>query len=341
MKTNHRATILIASALIALILSACGPAASAVTPSPAIEESTQPPATEQPTALPEPTSELPAEETFSVTVTDGLGTEVTLNKKPQRIVSMTLGTDEILLDLVGPERLGAITYLASDPTTSNIAERLELAQIPNVIQPNPSPEQIIALEPDLVFVATFTDPAVIQQLRDAGMTVFAVGFFSSVEAIQQNILTIGEMVGEPDRAAEMVAQMDAELDEISQAVAGASGEKPTVLYLASQGWVAGSATTTDDIITRAGGVNAAAALTDWNQVSEEAIIEMDPAFVILSPYVTEEEFIANPVFADMAAVREGHAVPISDAYMSATSQYIVRGVRSVAHLLYPDLVPEK
>ncbi len=285
-----------------------------------------------------PTQAPPTEEPFSASAVDGLGNEVTLNAKPQRIVSMTLGTDEILLDLVGPERLIAVTYLAADATTSNIAERPELAQIPNVIQPNPSPEQIIALEPDLVFVATFTDSTMIQQLRDAGLPVFAVGFFSSIEAMQQNILTIGDLVGEPEKAAAMVDEMNARLQAIAEAVAGK--EKPSVLYLASDGWVAGSGTTVDDIIVRAGGVNAAADLVDWNQVSEEVIIQMDPDYVILSPYVTDEEFINNPVFANLKAVQQGHVMAISDAYMSATSQYIVRGVEEVARFLYPELVPE-
>jgi iron complex transport system substrate-binding protein len=313
MDRKHWLTLTVMLAL-ALALSACGTAATA-TPS-------------------------PTEEPFSAAVTDGLGAEIALSAKPQRIVSVTLGTDEILLDLVGPDRLVGVTYLASDATTSNIADRPELAQVPNVIEANPSPEQIIALEPDLVFVATFTDTAVIQQLKDAGLPVFAVGFFSSIEAMQENILTIGELVGEPEKAQQMVDQMDADLQAVAEAVAGAGGEKPTVLYLASSGWVAGSATTTDDIITRAGGINTATDLVDWNQVSEEAIIEMDPDYVILSPYVTEDEFIANPVYANLKAVQEGHVLAISDAYMSATSQYIVRGVEEVAHFLYPELVPE-
>jgi len=288
-----------------------------------------------------PTEEVaPTEEPFSVSVVDGLGNEVALNAKPQRIVSMTLASDEILLDLVGPERLIAVTYLAADATTSNIAERPELAQIPNVIQPNPSPEQIIALEPDLVFVATFTDATVIQQLRDAGLSVFAVGFFTSIDAMQQNILTIGELVGEPQKAAAMVDEMNARLQAVAEAIAGAAEEKPSVLYLASDGWVAGSGTTVDDIITHAGGVNAAADLVDWNQVSEEAIIQMDPDYVILSSYVTDEEFASNPVFANLKAVRQGHVMAISDAYMSAASQYIVRGVEEVARFLYPERMPE-
>lgn len=276
---------------------------------------------------------------FSVSATDAMGNQVDLTARPARIISLTLGTDEILLDLVGPERLIGITYLASDASTSNIADRTEIKRIPNTVKADP--EQIISLQPDLVFVGTFTDKAVLDQLKGAGVKVYAVGSFNSIQAMEDNIRAIGKVVGEEAKAEEMVAGMNAALDQVAQTIARAQGEKPTVLYLANDGWAAGSATTVDDIITRAGGVNAAADLTDWNQVSQEAIIGYDPDVVILSTYVTDDEFLKNPAYASLKAVTNGRVVALSDAHMSATSQYIVRGVEDVARVLYPDLFAKK
>lgn len=319
--------------LIASLLAACGTGGAA----------TEVPAVEQPTqdTAPEPT-ELATEaaEAFSVTVTDGLGRAVTLDSRPQRIVSATLGTDEILLDLVGPERLIAVSHLADEAATSNIADHPLLPQIEHVIETGPDPEQIISLEPDLVFVASFTDAAVLKQLDDAGVTYFALGDFTSIEAMQQNILTIGDLVGEPDIAAGLVAEMEAIVTRIYDTVYSIETERPSVLYLSTDGWVAGANTTVDDIVVRAGGVNAAAHLNGWNQVSAEAIIEINPDVVILSPYVTDEEFKANPAFASLDAVMNGRVYPITDAHMSAVSQYIVLGVVDLAKLLYPDIFPE-
>ncbi len=311
------------TALLTLLLVACSPA---LTPPPAMVE--------------EPV-EVPVEEAFPITITDALGNDVTLQSQPTRIVSLTLGTDEILLDLVGPQRLIGVTYLAADPATSNIADRPELAQIPNAL--DTSPEPIIALEPDLVLVASFTDPAVVDQLKAAGVPVFVIGSFTSIQAMQENILTLGELVGEAERAREMVEAMNDRLAAVEAAVSQAEGQPPRVLYLASGGWVAGSATTVDDIIVRAGGINAAAeaGLVDWNQVNEEAIIEMRPDVVVLSTYVTDEEFLANPAFANLDAVQNGQVIAISDAHMSATSQYIVQGVEDLAAFLYPDLFPSE
>jgi iron complex transport system substrate-binding protein len=326
--------------ILAAMLAACAPAATtepteAMTAEPTAEIATE--------AATEATAEQTAEatgEAFNVTATDGLGNEITLTEKPQRIVSLTLGTDETLLDLVGPERLIGVTYLASDATLSNIADNPALAEVENVVEADP--EQIIALEPDLVFAASFTDSAVLEQLQSAGVTVYAVGSFTSIEAMQDNILEIGRLVGEEEKAQGLVETMNDQLAELDSVISTVEGEQPTVLYLTPGGWVAGSATTVDDIITRAGGINAAgeAGLADWNQINEEAIIEMNPDVVILSTYVTDDEFLNNPAFAGLSAIINGRVYPLTDRCMSATSQYIVCGVEEATKVIYPELFGE-
>ena len=60
--------------------------------------------------------------TFPRTITDGAGNKVTLNAKPVRIVSVALVADEMLLALVDPSRLIAVTANSLDPAQSNIAD---------------------------------------------------------------------------------------------------------------------------------------------------------------------------------------------------------------------------
>ncbi len=338
---HKRISLLAFPALIlALLLSACAAPAPAATqePSPPLVDTQEAASEPVVAATEEATEEAPVEGDFPLTVTDALGNEVTIPAKPQRIISLTLGTDEILLSLVGPERLIGVTYLAQDETTSNIASDPDLAKVANSLEADP--EQVIALEPDLVIVASFTNPAVLDQLVSAGLTVYVVGNFISIDAMEENILQIGALVGEDAAAQAMVASMDESLAVVADEVSQAGGDPPRVLYFTSGGWVAGSATTVDDMIVRAGGVNAAAeaGLVDWNQVGEEAVLTMNPDAVILSPYVTDDEFKTNPVYATLNAVVSDRVVTISDAYMSATSQYIVLGVEAVAHLLHPELV---
>ena len=55
--------------------------------------------------------------------------------------------------------------------------------------------------------------------------------------------------------------MDGVLLSVEARLAEISPSPPTVIYLAADGWIAGAGTLPADIITRAGGVNAAAAVT--------------------------------------------------------------------------------
>ena len=83
------------------------------------------------------------------TLTDGLGTDVTIEAPPQRIVSLSLAVDETLLPVLGPERFAAVTAFAQDPAISNVA--VLASEVENAIVSSDDVEQIISLEPDLVF----------------------------------------------------------------------------------------------------------------------------------------------------------------------------------------------
>ncbi len=62
---------------------------------------------------------------YPLTVTDDGGTPVTLAAKPVRIASLTMFTDEVLLDLVDPSRIVAVTTFAADPAISNVTARAD------------------------------------------------------------------------------------------------------------------------------------------------------------------------------------------------------------------------
>lgn len=85
-------------------------------------------------------------------VVDSTGTKMHFTKKPERIVSLTISTDEILLELVAVERIAALTYLVDDPGISNAVEKSK--KVSARLDGN-SAEAILALKPDLVIVADF------------------------------------------------------------------------------------------------------------------------------------------------------------------------------------------
>ena len=277
---------------------------------------------------------------FPRTVKDSQGSDVVVSHEPVRIVSATLGTDEVLFSLINFAHLAAITSNAADPAQSNI---VPLADRVKTHLAKADPEAIIALNPDLIFVASYTDPGVIKQLKDAKLPVFVVGNFNSIKDIENNIRLIGKAVGEEVAAESVVLGMEAKLLAISQAIKGA---KPaSVLYYAPGGSSDGPGTLIDDIITRAGGVNAVVVggIKDaYPQLNDEFVVNQNPDFIMLAGFNSYspgfiDNFSKNPKFQTLNALRNKHAVVANDAHLTAASQYVVEGVADVAALIHPDI----
>ncbi len=277
------------------------------------------------------------------TLTDGLGSEVVIAAPPQRIVSVSLGVDETLLPLIGPERFAAVTALALDPAISSVA--LLAAQVPATIAAASDTERIIALEPDLVFVASFTEPDIVQQLKDAGLTVFAAGFPVGLDAVRADIALLGQAVGADEDAAAARAAFDAGLAAVAAAV-GTPAAPVSALWLTPGNYTSGAESTISDVIAAAGGVDVAAAagVSQFAPVTDEFIVEQDPDVILLSGWTPwdpsfVDTFNSNPAFAGLSAVQNGRVYVASDAHLTTTSPFIVEGVRDVAAYLYPDLYP--
>ena len=302
----------------------------------------------QPAAAPEtaesaPTvAAAPAEaNAFPRTITDGLGNAVTILQQPQRIVSLILATDEILLSLVDPSRVRAVTYLATDSMWTNVSEQAK--RVEHTVQSDP--EQIIALEPDLVLAATYNNPDHVQLLRDAGVPVVVVSLFDSVERIADNIRFVAQLTGDEARAEALIAAMEERLAAVEAQVAKAE-TKPRVLFYTAFGSSAGKGSTFSDIVRRAGGVNLGDEALDgpFGEISLEKIVELNPDVIITDEFAPEdnaawrENFTNHPALANVNAKRNGRIYTVPARHLSTLSHYIVEGVYDVARLLHPALV---
>jgi iron complex transport system substrate-binding protein len=279
---------------------------------------------------------------FPRTVVDGMGRQVTINAPPQRIASVTLGSDEILLSLVGPKRLIGVTYFARDPAISNVAGQLD--DIPHT-DLSGDPEYLISLNADLVVLAAYNNPAALDQLLKAQVPVFVLAEFNTLDEIRTNIRLLGSATGEEAKAEAMIQEMDARLAAVEAKV---KGQKPVrVLYYEPGGVTYGPGSTVDEIIRLAGGVNVVgeAGLGAYPLVDAEFVLASDPDVILLGGWFSGQSdplaaFLSDLAFSTLRAVKDGHVYPISDAHMTNVSQYIVLGVEDVARALYPQVFSE-
>jgi iron complex transport system substrate-binding protein len=282
------------------------------------------------------------------TVTDDMGAALKLQQKPQKIVSVTLATDEILLSLVAKGRLAAVTGFAEDPAVSNVAS--QVFDVANKIS-ELNVEVLISLKPDLVFVADWSDAAKVKQLRAAGVTVYQFKSPVTVKEIEDRIARIGAAVGEEDAARKLVQWMETRLAAAAARLAGLGADKRlTVMDFNTWGTSMGKGSSWDEIVRLAGLKNAVADLKadQYGSValSREALLFIDPDILMVPAWVYGDVkgsdafytgIVQDPAFKGLKAVKQGRVHRMPENLKTATSQYIVFAVEDLANYAYPDL----
>ncbi|MCL6444884.1 MAG: ABC transporter substrate-binding protein [Alicyclobacillus sp.] len=268
---------------------------------------------------------------FPITLIDDAGQKVTVPKKPVRIASVTEGTDEILSALVPKRDVVLVTSYATDPSESNVvqwAKGIKSIQSANA-------EAVIAVHPDLALLASYNKAGVVQQIEHAGIPTYEFNMFNNIGDIERNIRIVGKLTGETAKADDVIMEMNEEIAAIRAAVR--REKKVTVLNTSSYGYAAGSGTTVNDIIVDAGGINAAAQLKGWAPITPEQIVKLNPDVIVLTTgdkaYAKQLE--TDPKFQTVNAIKHHRVYFIPSADLMSVSQYIVKGIRDVAHALYP------
>lgn len=196
---------------------------------------------------------LAAEQGFPLRARDDAGNLLVLARPPQRIVSLTMFSDEVLLELVGPARLVAVTAFAADPAVSNISGRI--AAIPNRLEFQA--ERILSMRPDLVIVANWSEAQAVEQLRAAGLPVYLSASAVSVEQVRDKIRALARLVGEAGAGEELLAGMDRRLAGLERRLSAVPPQRRlTVLDYSAWGAAMGRGSSWDEMVRRAGLRNA-------------------------------------------------------------------------------------
>jgi iron complex transport system substrate-binding protein len=195
---------------------------------------------------------------------------------PQRIVSISVCTDEYVFRLVPRERIAALSYLAGDrhPVVSTIVDRVH--GIPLIRQ---TAEEVLAAKPGVVVMdqgAQARVRAVLGRARIPIVDVPWVGDFAGVRKVTRDLAAALDATEAGER---LLAEMDARL-----AAARARAPRPpvrTLIYEPNGYTVAGGIA--DAIMRASGVVNAAptVGMTRNGTIPVEAVIASAPELLIL------------------------------------------------------------
>jgi iron complex transport system substrate-binding protein len=274
---------------------------------------------------------------FPKLLRSGTRTEV-IPAPPVRIASLTVTSDEILTVLVGPGRLVAVSRFARDAAISTCTDRVPEGT-PTIR--GVDPERIISMEPDLVFVAHYTQESALRILGSATIPVVRLRDVHAFEDVIANVRLVAAAVGEDSRGEALLIEMRERLRSVEAQIRGRAA--PHVLYVSAGGYTTGARTLLDEKIRRAGGRNVAAAanLVGNVSVSLDLLVALDPD-VIIVPRWSEDgagpirEITDSPAWRTSRVVREGRVHAIAAGVLTSESQDAVLGVESLARVLHPE-----
>lgn len=213
---------------------------------------------------------------------------------PQKVMSISLCTDQLALELALPGQLASVSWVALDPHESLIADQVQALH-----RNQASIEEIIAFQPDLVLASVWNNPYLLQQIEAVGFDLYRLPDAQTLTQIEQNYREI--FVRLRGAAAELPV-----LDWPRQSAPDLS-VKPRALALQVGGWTASAPSLIDEFIQLLGMHNLAedAGIQGWGQVDLEAVLRLQPDWLFFIASAAEEngmslkeQYLQHPALRD-------------------------------------------
>jgi iron complex transport system substrate-binding protein len=171
---------------------------------------------------------------------------------PQHVMSLSMCTDDLLLELLPPERIASVTYYSRDPGNS-----YQWPQAAKVRVNWGTVEEVLAEKPDLVLAGTYTTPAARSLLKKLGWPLLEVAPAVDFDQIRAVTRQVAHALKRDAEGETLIAKMDSTLQEL------AASKPRQIIRVAAWGEggsIPGKGTLFDAILEAAGGVNVAATL---------------------------------------------------------------------------------
>ncbi|MEV0806399.1 ABC transporter substrate-binding protein [Micromonospora sp. NPDC050200] len=262
--------------------------------------------------------------TFPVTVG-----ELTLEKRPEKIVSLSPSATEMLFAIGAGKQVTAVDDQSNYPPE---APKSELSGF------QPNAEAIAAKTPDLVVLSNDTNK-IVEQLTTLKIPVLLTPAAATLDDSYRQITDLGALTGHPDEAADITKRMK---DDIAKLVKDLPQRSEKLTYFHEVGpelYTATSKTFIGSIYALAGLENIAdPADADgknggYPQLSQEVIVKADPDFVFLADtkccQQTPETVKARSGWAGLTAVKNNQVIVLDDDIASRWGPRVVDQVRAI------------
>jgi len=164
---------------------------------------------------------------------------------PQRVVSLNLCADELVIRLGQPGTVKSVTWLARDAALSNVADTAHNFPVNRGLA-----EDVVPLGPDLVIAGAYTARTAVSLLRRLKIPVLELDVPRSVDDALAQIKMVAAALGVEERGAELVEDIVSGLSALP--VHPARNVQPIAAVYQPNGLTIGSGSLVDDLLRRAG-----------------------------------------------------------------------------------------
>lgn len=251
----------------------------------------------------------------------------------RRIASTSMVTDRLLLELIEPDRVLAVS--AATLRTAPWGYRLRGK---HAVEGLGAVEELVALKPDLVLMQSFAGRSRIAELRAAGVTAFDAGSVGGVATLLPAIAAVAALLAVPERGDALARGFVARF----AGVAAKLGPRPRrrALYLAVVGTRVFGGTvgsSIHDVMTAAGLVDVAAErYRQWPDYSPEQVLALDPE-VVVAKIGAAATLCGHPALGLLRACRApGHVLELPAGLLDDAGLGMLEAAEALFLLAYPE-----
>ena len=342
---------LILSLALMLSLAACGGSGSeteateATQATEATTEATE--ATEATTEATEATTEATEAPEWPKTIVDVMGNEITLEAPATRLVgthnptmnmAVILGGGGKYIAGFGNKEMADVLYSYVYPELQD--EVIQIGKGKNI-----NYETVLTTDADLAILPQ-RFAYMVEEFNAVGIPAIVIlTSKESYDTIRNALTLVGQVTGEEDRAAEIIAYFDGIINKLNERTASVT-EKPSVMFLGSSNMysVAPGAMIQSDIMETAGAVNAVTGVDvqgSFADVSAEEIVGWNPDIIWVPNYAdyTVEDVLNAPEFQSITAVQNGavYTFPCELEPWDYPSTSACLGAAWATWILHPEL----
>lgn len=268
--------------------------------------------------------------------------------KPSRIAVFPLFAEEILIDMVGAERLVFVGHSYFENGECYSPTMPLTRHIPGSNWQNCDEEYVLSLQPDLIILPSELegiyrdeDHGIFQQSKKSQTLVLFVDMPQNISEIMDTIRLLGNVVGEPEKADEMIANMKKDLDAIEKLKKMSVNDYKKAVYY--DVWQNQFST----LAEACGLINLYQDNPSYVTLDDEQIARWNPDIIFFNPVWLDtdgsvlsdskiyadnviQNILSNPALADTSAIKNKMVHPIH----LHSSHYVTKSMKEIIQFTY-------